>query len=158
MARHACIPLVALALRPAAAQVPVPAPVQHRSILLYGATAHCGDGRVIEQSAIGFRDGKLDLVADARVIKLRSGAFDTIIDVTGKQVYPGLIALNTTVGLSELELVRATRDFRETGALNPSVRALIAYNTDSKIIPTLRVNGVLLAEVVPEGGLISGLS
>ena len=42
--------------------------------------------------------------------------------------------------------------------LNPNVRSLIAFNTDSKVIPTVRSNGVLLAQPTPEGGTISGQS
>src|SRR5258706_5813139 len=42
--------------------------------------------------------------------------------------------------------------------MNPNVRAAISYNTDSKIIPTVRSNGVLLAEATPQGGTISGTS
>jgi len=116
------------------------------------------NGTVIAHAAIGFADGKLTLVADARIIRLKAGAFDTVVDISGKHVYPGLIALNTVLGLSELEQVRATRDFNETGELNPSVRSLIAYDTDSRVTPTVRSNGVLLAEVVPQGGLVTGLS
>src|SRR5690606_16729041 len=60
--------------------------------------------------------------------------------------------------LVEIDAVRATRDFQEVGQYNPHVRALIAYNTDSRIIPTLRSNGILLAEIAPHGGIISGQS
>jgi len=38
------------------------------------------------------------------------------------------------------------------------VRSAIAYNTDSEIIPANRFNGILTAQVVPQGGLISGSS
>ncbi len=140
------------------AQNPPPASPQSKSILIASATAHIGNGKVIENSVIGFKDGKITLVADATLIKLQKGAYDTIINASGKHVYPGLIALNTNLGLSEIELVRATRDFNETGKLNPSARSIIAYNTDSKVIPTVRCNGVLLAQIVPQGGLISGQS
>jgi imidazolonepropionase-like amidohydrolase len=44
------------------------------------------------------------------------------------------------------------------GDLNPDVRSLIAYNTDSKIINTVRSNGILLANIVPRGGVIAGSS
>lgn len=139
-------------------QNPAPAPPQSKSILLINGTAHLGNGKVIENSAIGFKDGKIDLVADATLIKLQQGAYDTIISVSGKQVYPGFIAANTNLGLSEIDLIRATRDVNETGSLNPEARAIIAYNTDSRVTPTVRSNGVLLAQIVPHGGLISGQS
>ncbi|EMR00640.1 hypothetical protein ADICEAN_04237 [Cesiribacter andamanensis AMV16] len=38
------------------------------------------------------------------------------------------------------------------------MRALIAYNTDSEITPTVRTNGILMAQIAPRGGYISGSS
>lgn len=140
------------------AQRPVPADSSGKRILLYGATAHIGNGQVIEMSAIGIERGKLSFVMDAKGFKPDPRSFDTILYINGKHVYPGLIAMNSNLGLSDLELVRATNDFRESGSINPSARALIAYNADSRVIPTVRDNGVLLAQVVPQGGLISGTS
>ena len=81
-----------------------------------------------------------------------------IIDATGKHVYPGLIALNSQLGLTEIGAVRSTNDQRETGRLNPNARALIAFNTDSQVIPTVRSRGVLLAQITPMGGMVSGRS
>src|SRR6185295_15589531 len=46
----------------------------------------------------------------------------------------------------------------EVGDYNPGVRSLIAYNTDSKATPTVRSNGILIAQVVPQGGIVSGAS
>jgi imidazolonepropionase-like amidohydrolase len=80
------------------------------------------------------------------------------LDVEGKHVYPGLIACNTRLGLSEIDMARPTLDFSETGTINPNVRALVAYNTDSRIIPTVRSNGVLLAQIAPQGGVLAGRS
>lgn len=82
----------------------------------------------------------------------------TIVDAKGKHVYPGLILPISNLGLVEISSVRATSDAQEIGDLNPNVRALSAYNTDSKVINTLRSNGILLANIVPEGGLLSGSS
>ncbi|PCH92716.1 MAG: amidohydrolase [Bacteroidetes bacterium] len=140
------------------AQVPVPASDQKGTILLLNATAHLGTGEVIDQSAIAFKDGKLIMVANAKVIKLDKSAFDTIIDISGKHVYPGFIAPNSTLGLIEIGAVRATRDMVEVGSLNPNARSIIAYSTDSKITPTARSNGVLMAQITPRGSIISGSS
>ena len=46
----------------------------------------------------------------------------------------------------------------ETGNMNPNVRAEIAVNPDSELIPVARSNGVLLALTAPTGGLLSGKS
>lgn len=81
-----------------------------------------------------------------------------VIDCAGKRVYPGFIAPNTTLGLTEVDAVRSTRDMAETGSFNPNVRAETAYNPDSEIIPTVRVNGVLIANSVPQGGTVAGRS
>jgi imidazolonepropionase-like amidohydrolase len=137
------------------AQNPAPSN-DFKRILFMGAKAHLGNGEVIEMSAVGIADGKITFIMDSRGYKPARGLFDTIINVDGKHIYPGFIAMNTSIGLQEIEQVRATIDNNETGTLNPSARAITAYNTDSKIIPTLRTNGVLMAQIVPSGGLISG--
>lgn len=139
-------------------QRPVPADSTVRRVLLLGATAHIGNGKVIEMSAIGIEGKKISFIMDAKGFRPDPKAFDTIIYVHDKHAYPGLIAMNTNLGLSDLELVRATNDFREAGWLNPSARAIIAYNPDSRVIPTVRDNGVLMAQIVPQGGLLSGSS
>ena len=84
--------------------------------------------------------------------------YDLTIDGKGKYLYPGIIAPNTRLGLEEIQAVRATIDYREVGHFNPNIRSVIAYNTDSQVIPTVRSNGVLIAQVVPSGGRISGQS
>ncbi|MBU3700340.1 MAG: amidohydrolase family protein, partial [Candidatus Kapabacteria bacterium] len=64
----------------------------------------------------------------------------------------------TSLGLTEIDAVRATRDASEVGSFNPNVKAATAYNPDSDLIPTVRYNGVLLVNSVPAGGLIAGQS
>ena len=38
------------------------------------------------------------------------------------------------------------------------MRSVVAYNTDSKMLPSLRNTGILLVQPTPEGGIISGTS
>lgn len=133
-----------------------PLRAQDSLTILLNGTLHVGNGTVIENSAVAMQHGKILWTADARVIRLDGTA--KIIHVAGKHIYPGFIAPNTTIGLTEIELVRATNDMGETGEFNPNVRSLIAYNTDSRVIPTVRFNGVLIAQVVPQGGRIPGTS
>lgn len=140
------------------AQRPAPIDSSVRRILLLGATAHIGNGKIIDMSAIGIEGKKISFIMDAKGFRPDPKAFDTIIYVHNKHAYPGFIALNTNLGLSDIELVRATNDFRESGWLNPSARAIIAYNPDSRVIPTVRDNGILMAQIVPQGGLMSGSS
>ena len=82
----------------------------------------------------------------------------TQIDASGKHVYPGLISTVSNLGLVEIGAVRATTDIQEIGDMNPNVRAIVAYNTDSKVINTLRSSGVLLSNVVPRGSFVAGQS
>ncbi|MFT5165153.1 MAG: imidazolonepropionase-like amidohydrolase [Saprospiraceae bacterium] len=135
-----------------------PAPNQSQAIAILGATAHIGNGKVINNSLITFDKGKITNVADATTIRIDRGQFGKIIDASGKHVYPGFITANTRLGLIEIGAVGATRDAREIGYINPNLRAIVAYNTDSEVVPTVRSNGVLLAQIVPQGGRISGQS
>ena len=140
------------------AQTPTPATAQSESILILNATAHLGNGQVITNACIGFENGKLTLVADGTLVKYDPTRYKKVIDARGKHVYPGFIAPNTPLGLVEVQSVRATVDLVEVGDYNPSVRSVVAYNTDSHILPTVRSNGILLVQVVPQGGRVSGSS
>ncbi len=131
---------------------------QTKSILLMNGIAHLGNDSVIQNSYIGIKNGKIIEVLDASKTKAELGNYDEKIDASGKNIYPGIISPNSTLGLIEMESVRATSDFKEVGSTLPNVRSLIAYNTDSKLIPTIRTNGILLAQITPRGGMISGTS
>ena len=135
----------------------VPAEAQKGPILLRGGVAHLGNGEVISNSLIGFDGGKLTVIADATNSRIDVSGYE-VIDISGKHVYPGFILLNSGLGLVEVSAVDMTRDFAERGSVNPSVRSIIAYNTDSELIPTYRFNGIMLAQVTPSSGLISGTS
>jgi imidazolonepropionase-like amidohydrolase len=137
---------------------PAPAPAQKKSVLIMNATAHIGNGEVIENSVVGFKEGKITFVADARTVRIDMSAYDTIIQASGMHLYPGFIASNTTLGLHEIDAVRAQNDVSEVGTYKPSVRSAIAFNTDSEITPTVRSNGVLMGQITPRGGTISGTS
>ena len=134
-----------------------PAPKQSEQIVIAGATAHIGNGEVIENSLIIIKNGKINFIGKASDAPSLPDIGRTIM-AKGKDVYPGFIALESSLGLTEIGAVRATRDVDEIGDFNPSIRSLIAYNTDSKVIPTVRSNGILLAQIVPEGGRMPGQS
>ena len=129
-----------------------------KRILLKNAIAHIGNGQVLDNSYVSIKDGKIDMVADARVTKIDPSQFDTTIDLSGKHIYPGLIAPNCILGLQEAEAVRQTSDYAEVGEFNPHVRSLIAYNAESKILETVKANGVLYTQSTPRGGRIAGTS
>ena len=131
-----------------------PAKAQEKPVAITGATIHVGNGQVVEQGALLFDQGKITYVGVATTAPPNA----LVIDAAGKHIYPGFIAPNTNLGLVEVESVRATIDYAEVGENNAHVRSLVAYNTDSKVINTLRSNGILLAQVTPQDGLVSGQS
>ncbi|MFN8300557.1 MAG: amidohydrolase family protein [Chitinophagales bacterium] len=141
----------------AQSELPAAAPAQQGKIYLTHATLHMGNGTVLRDATIGFENGKIFFMEESPSFKTDE-TMGKVIDCTGKQIYPGIIAADTKIGLSEIEAVRATNDYAETGSYNPDSKAIIAYNTDSRVTPTIRSNGVLYAQTVPQGGGITGTS
>ena len=139
------------------AQVPTPALAQQKPMMITGATVHVGNGQTIDNATVAFENGKLSYVGTDASAPADKSKFE-VINGAGKHVYPGFIISNSQLGLEEISSVRATIDSDEQGDLNPNIRSQISYNTDSEIIPTYRFNGILLAEVAPAGGIISGTS
>ncbi|MFL2631952.1 MAG: amidohydrolase family protein [Candidatus Marisimplicoccus sp.] len=145
-----------------------PAPEQSKSILIYGATTHVGNGELIKNSVIGFTNGKFDLISSTNEIpnnqqlenflNINKTKYDTIINATNHHIYPGIIALNSNLGLVEVDAVKASVDDDESGTFLPNVRSIIAYNAESKAVESMRPNGVLIAQITPNGGIISGSS
>jgi imidazolonepropionase-like amidohydrolase len=145
-----------------------PAPSQDKSVLIFGGITHVGDGQIINNSVIGFTDGKIDLIASSEgnwtneklVVFSDSNnkKYDTIIDASNHHIYPGIIALNSNLGLVEVDAVRASVDDDESGTYLPEIRSIIAYNAESKAVESMRPNGVLVAQIAPNGGVISGSS
>ncbi|HTY36225.1 MAG TPA: amidohydrolase family protein [Bacteroidota bacterium] len=132
----------------------VPAAKQKKPIALIGGTVHTVSGGVLEHATILFDKGKI--VAIGTTVTIPSDA--ERIDVSGKHVYPGLIDSRTDMGLTEIGSVRGTIDIAETGVINPNVRAEVAVNPESELIPVARANGVTIVATAPRGGLISGLA
>ncbi|MBK8711650.1 MAG: amidohydrolase family protein [Niastella sp.] len=131
-----------------------PAPAQTRDILIKNGTIHVGNGQVLKNTSILVQQGKITAIGND--LKNENAV---VIDASGKQVYPGLIAASTIIGLREVTgSVRGTNDYRELGELNPNVRSVVSYNADSKIINILRSNGILLANIIPQGSLLMGTS
>ncbi|WP_151894000.1 amidohydrolase family protein [Patiriisocius marinistellae] len=129
-----------------------PAPSQQGAMTIKGATAHVGDGTVIENATIVFENGKITAIGTNAASK------GTVINANGKHVYPGIIAPATSLGLIEVEAVRASNDRDEIGDMIPNIRSLIAYNAESKVVESMRPNGVLIGQATPQGGTISGTS
>jgi imidazolonepropionase-like amidohydrolase len=133
-----------------------PAKSSVQKLIISNGTIHVGTGQVIENGTIEVVNGKITRI-EANTAVSQGDA--KMINANGKHVYPGLILPVTDLGLREISgSVRGSNDFQELGEINPSIRSIVAYNTDSKIINTLKANGILLAGVTPQGGTISGSS
>ncbi len=138
------------------AQTPVPAKSQSKPMLIEGGTAHLGNGSIIENCAVAFENGVLTIVEQGSP-EIDRASYE-VIDASGHHLYPGFILPNSQLGLTEISSIRAMSDFNERGLINPNVRSIISYNTDSEYVPTMRFNGILVAETTPTGGLIPGTS
>ncbi len=124
-------------------------------MFIINGTVHVGNGTVIQNGTIEVNNGKIVNVG-ANLLPA-SGA--KVVNAAGKRVYPGLILPSSDLGLKEIGSgVRGSNDVQEIGDLNPSIRSIVAYNTDSKFINVLKAQGILLAGVTPQGGTISGSS
>lgn len=137
---------------------PIPGKLQSEPIAVIGGTIHTATGTVIENGVLIFEDGIISVVADSRRNReWEKDRYKQII-ATGKHIYPGLIAMNSQLGLVEIKSLRPSQDNSEVGEDNPNVRSLVAYNADSRVIPTVRSNGILMAQICPDGGRWSGMS
>lgn len=133
----------------------LPAPAQKGVMYVKNVTIHVGNGTVIENGVIVVKDGKIEKVGKDIVVPADA---TNVVDGQGKQVYPGLILPSSSLGLVEISSIRASNDAREIGNMNPNVRSIVAYNTDSKVINTLRSNGILAANIIPQGSFLAGSS
>lgn len=136
--------------------VPAPGAAQQQPIYLTNGVIHTAAGQTFEGGSIAFVDGRITEVAAQTPANIPDGA--EVVDLNGQHVYPGLISCASILGLVEVNALRPTRDYVEVGSFKPHVRSIIAYNTDSRVIPTVRANGVLMAQIIPAGGRISGTS
>ena len=132
----------------------VPGEPQQQPILLRGGDLYTVADGVMEKTDLLFENGRIAAIGAGLVPTPET----KVIDVTGKHVYPGLIAPNTSLGLTEIGEVRATNDVSERGLDNGEIKAWMGYNPDSEIIPTVRSNGITTALIVPGGRLITGRS
>ena len=137
----------------------IPSPEPTGTLVFRGATIH----PVSSDSFIGsmfIEEGKIKKIERADSDKpIKGDKSVKIINCLGRHIYPGMIASNTVLGLTEIRAVRATRDMIESGDINPNVRAEVTVNPDSELLPVTRSNGVLHVLSVPHSnGLIAGQS
>lgn len=130
------------------------APARAERIWFTGATIH-----PVGTEAIA---GGVMAVADGTIVALGSGlatpAGETVIDLTGKHVYPGFVHPGSPIGLVEINSVRGTVDTTEIGEVNSHLRTEVAFNADSYLLAPAITGGVLTAHVVASGGVVAPAS
>lgn len=131
-------------------------PLRAQTTLLYNATVHTGRGETFTNSGVLIDGQKISLVLNGKVSE-RLTVHD-MIDLKGQHIYPGLIAVDSVLGLTEIEAVRATQDFKEVGDYVPDVESWVAVNPDSELLPVARANGIAYFEPIPDGGVVAGQS
>uniref|UniRef100_UPI0040482158 amidohydrolase family protein n=1 Tax=Rheinheimera sp. TaxID=1869214 RepID=UPI0040482158 len=132
----------------------VPGKAASTPLLLTGLTVHTVTDGVKADSDVLIVDGKIAAVG--KDLTAPEGA--TVLALDGKHLYPGLIALANQLGLIEIEAVRSTDDSNEVTQTNPDIKAKVAYNADSEVIPTIRSNGFAYSMVYPSGSMLMGQS
>lgn len=137
-------------------QRPVPQNAPDKPLVFKGLTLHMGNGQKIQDGVLAIHQGRI-------VYSGPRAGFSEIPNAEVREfkdahAYPGFILMDNILGLTETDALKPTHDFRETGEINPEVRACVAFNTDSKIIPTVRSNGILLVQSTPRGALLAGTS
>jgi imidazolonepropionase-like amidohydrolase len=152
---------VARSAKPAELKLPKPedrlplvdwSPVNGSRYALVGATLHPVASPVIERGTVTVENGRIVSVAPGESVP--DGW--PVVRLDGLHVYPGLIDAGTTVGLTEIGKVVETHDFAETGGFQPDLRAGVAINPDSELIPVARAGGITAALIRPTGGVITG--
>lgn len=78
------------------------------------------------------------------------------VDLQGMHLYPGLIDVDSCIGIAGTESLRAVLDQQEVGELNPNLVARYAYRAESDLISVARSQGILYSGVNPRGGLVCG--
>jgi imidazolonepropionase-like amidohydrolase len=123
------------------------------TLLLRNATVHTVTGETLAPGNVVVTDGKITAVG-----RDVTAAYAKVVDLAGLHLYPGLIAAGTSLGLTEINAVRATQDTTEVGSFTPDVKAWLAVNPDSELLPVARANGITHFNVLPMGGTVAGYS
>lgn len=126
------------------------------TVLFQNGFIHTISGDTITNGGLLVDGGKISMVyrpgIDMNVLANR------VVDLKRQHLYPGMIDLDSSLGLLEIESVRGTQDANEVGDYTPDVLSWIAVNPDSELIAVSRANGVSHVEPAPHGGVVAGMS
>ena len=131
-------------------------PNQADKYILSGCTVHPVSGPAIAAAVVVIERGKIVSVLPESEAERSLSAADERINASGYHLYPGMIDAGTVLGLTELGSAHETHDFSEGGDFQPDLRASIAINPDSELIPVTRANGVTTVVTRPTGSIIAG--
>ncbi len=126
----------------------------NRKYAIVGATLFPVDASPIPNGVLLIAEGKISAIGR----ELRIPDDYKRIDASGLNVYPGLIDSGTTLGLTEIRYVEETNDTFEAGDFQPDLKAGVALNSDSELIPVARAGGITTILMRPLGGIIAGQS
>lgn len=124
----------------------------NRKYAIVGAMLHPVDGPDIPSGTILVDGDRITAIGAAVEVPAEAKT----IDAAGLHVYPGLIDVGSVLGLIEVGRVRETHDYKESGQFQPDLRAGVAINPDSELIPVCRAGGITATLVRPTGGVICG--
>ena len=126
------------------------------TVALVGGTVHTmGAAGTLEQATVVIQDGRIQSVGTH--VSLPAGT--RRIDVTGKVVTPGLLDSLSRLGVVEISLISATRDYiSQNDRITAAFNVADAFNPHSTLIPINRVEGLTRAMVAPGQGksLVAG--
>lgn len=125
---------------------------EYGKFAITGATIHTITNGIIDDGVLLIEGDKITFVGKNAKITNEY----TVIDASGKHVYPGFIDSWTSLGLVEISAVPVTVDDAELGDFTPHMNAYTAFNPHSAAIPVTRVSGVTNVIAKPRSGNVAG--
>jgi imidazolonepropionase-like amidohydrolase len=125
------------------------------AVALVGATLHPVSSAPIEGGTLLIQGGRI--IALGKDLPIPAGVKTIAFD--GMDIWPGLIAIDTAIGLREIAAVRSSMDTDELGEDQPDLVTSTSLNAESAHIGVTLYNGVTRAQVAPRGrGTMNGKS
>ncbi len=123
------------------------------TLAIVGAEVHTLEGESIPDGVVVFSGGRIAAVGGADT-EIPDGA--RRVEASGKHLWPGVIQMQSVLGLTEINSVSGSVDTSEMGDWNADIDAIVAVHPASTHIPVTRSGGVTHAVVAPEGGVVAG--